>query len=254
MSVDFKNIHIGKHIKELVSLKNISDERIYRFFKKEFIDLDKLYRLESIDSNELLMWSKLLKYNLFYFYNSHLQIHSPDSARCTVKSIEKVKSTYSFSKNYYSNEVIQFIVDLHLKKNKPISLIIKEYNIPKTTIHRWIKKSNIPKQIDKESKKHLKIQQVNYKALYRDIVCDLNIENISLIDSINEISNYSDVKAVDESIFDNEYSNQEFKSFDEHMIKKILQEQREYSLTNSQIALKYRLSRNTVAKWIKHFN
>jgi len=253
MSIDFKNIHIGKHIKELVSLNNISDERIYKFFKKDFIDLDKLYSLESIDSNELLMWSKLLKYNLFYFYNSHLQIHAPDAARCTVKSVEKVKSTYSFSKNYYSNEVIQFIVDLHLKRNKPISLIINKYNIPKTTIHRWIKKNNISKDIEKKPKE-LKIKEVNYKNLYTDIVHDLNIEDSLLIDSINTIANYSDVKTIDQSIFDNEYSNQDLKSFDEHMIKKILQEQKKDSLNNSQIALKYKLSRNTIAKWKKYFS
>jgi len=254
MSIDFKEIHIGKHIEKLVSLKNISDERIYNFFKKDFIDLDKLYNMKSIDSDQLLMWSKLLKYNLFSFYNSHLQIYSPDSARSTIKSVDKVKSNYSFSKNYYSNEVIQFIVDLHLKKNKPISFIIKEYNIPKTTIYRWIKTRNKSNDVDEEKCEEIKIEQINYRNLYRDIVHDLNIEDSLLINRINNINNYSDVKTVDEYIFNNKYSNQVFKSFDEHMIKKILSEQKKDSISDRQIAFKYKISRNTIAKWKKYFD
>ncbi|WP_426474850.1 helix-turn-helix domain-containing protein [Chryseobacterium balustinum] len=48
--------------------------------------------------------------------------------------------------------------------------------------------------------------------------------------------------------------NQKHRAFDESSIHKILKYQRDNFLNNTQVALHFKLSRNTVSRWKKHFN
>lgn len=65
----YKNIHIGKYIKEMVDHKNISIERICNFLAKDEEFVENIYESISIDTDILLRWSKLLEYDFFRLYS-----------------------------------------------------------------------------------------------------------------------------------------------------------------------------------------
>ena len=134
---DFKNIHIGSVINELVKVRNISEERINNFFGIP-VDLESIYNSKSIDSDNLLKWCKITNYDLFRLYTSHLMLYSPIS-KCEEKDVNN-DLLPTFKKNIYTKEIIDFIVGLVNSGEKNTNQIIKEYNIPKTTLFRWIKK------------------------------------------------------------------------------------------------------------------
>lgn len=100
----------------------------------------------------------------------------------------------------------------------------------------------------------------NYKCIYNDILkmypekenkCRfiLNKTTISSLDIITLNNIIFENKDVETEIF-----NQKHKSYDENTIKEILEYQKKYKLNNSQLALHYKLSRNTVRVWKKNYN
>lgn len=46
----------------------------------------------------------------------------------------------TFRKNIYTKEVIDFILELIETGEKTKAQVIQEYNIPKSTLHKWIYK------------------------------------------------------------------------------------------------------------------
>lgn len=141
---NFKNIHIGQLISDLVEDRKIEESRIVKFFNNESIDLNKIYNSVSLDSYELLRWSKLLEYDLFRIYSQHLMFYAATNQyKLIPKKLDAESSIPSFKKNIYTTEMIDFIIQLIKSKRKSNSEIIEEYRIPKTTLYRWIKKYNI---------------------------------------------------------------------------------------------------------------
>ena len=69
--MNFKHIHIGNLIKKRVEENLIDIDRICNFFKTNEKNIQEMYEKQSIDSETLLRWSKLLEYdffmNLLYF-------------------------------------------------------------------------------------------------------------------------------------------------------------------------------------------
>ena len=77
--MDFKNINIGELISLKVKEDKIQIDRIQNFFKCEHHDILKMYQSKSLDSEILLKWCKLLKYDFFRLYSHHLILYSiPD--------------------------------------------------------------------------------------------------------------------------------------------------------------------------------
>lgn len=134
--MNIKNIHIGKLIKNYVVEMNISEDRILNFFNCSHQELNTMYSSEELTTNNLLKWSKLTKYDFFRIYSDHLILYSPP---CST-SKRKIKSQYGYRKNVYTPEIVQFIMSLIESKEKTIPEIIKEYNIPKTTLYKWNRK------------------------------------------------------------------------------------------------------------------
>lgn len=132
---DFKDIHIGTVIFELLKERKIEEERIHNFFEKE-VDLEQTYQSRSLDSEELLKWSKLLNYDFFRLYSNHLILYAPISK---TEQIEN-KKIPTFKKNVYTKEIILFILELIKTGNKTKQEVIETYKIPKTTLFRWLKK------------------------------------------------------------------------------------------------------------------
>lgn len=140
--MDYKNIHIGTHIKNIADIKNLSISRASLFLKCSHKDIEEMYSKKSLDSELLLQWCKLLDYNFFMFYHSHLQLYKPSAS--TTKLNNKVdkneNQNYVFKKNLYMPEIIDWILEKLNKGELTIKEIIEIYNIPRTTIYRWKRK------------------------------------------------------------------------------------------------------------------
>lgn len=142
MEFRYKDIQIGQLIEALVLEKSIEEDRICNFLKVNESELEKMYQSKSIDTDLLLRWSKLLEYDFFRIYSQHLLLYAPP-AKVNPKenSGNKKKSTLpSFTKNLYTPEIIQFIIELIELKKKTPTEIIEQYRIPKTTLYKWIRK------------------------------------------------------------------------------------------------------------------
>lgn len=138
-----KNIHIGTLIKKRVNELDIDIKRIISFFKiYSEKEIQEQYESAVIQTDDLLRWSKLLEYDFFRIYTQHIILFAPVGK--VDKNLQPKANTSSvlpnYRKNVYTKEIIEYVLDLHLKENKTIQEIANEYNIPKNTIHNWIKK------------------------------------------------------------------------------------------------------------------
>lgn len=100
----------------------------------------------------------------------------------------------------------------------------------------------------------------NYKLIYNDIIntkhphkkeeCSsiLSKKEISILDIIKLNTIIFGMKDKETNIF-----NQKHRSYDEKTILEILDYQTKNELNNTELANHFKLSRNTVAKWKKHF-
>lgn len=100
----------------------------------------------------------------------------------------------------------------------------------------------------------------DYKKIYEDIIAQKHPEKAKSCNAIlkKERLTMLDVIALNNIIFetadqDTIIFNQKHRSYNEQTIMDILDYQRKNNLTNSELALKYKLSRNTVGKWKKRF-
>lgn len=132
---NFTNIHMGNLLRVEVNAKMIPSARICLFIPCSEEDLEKMYHQESIDSNILLRWSKLLEYDFFRIYSHHLLLYAPPS------KIEKGTTRMPvFKKHLYTKEIIDFILEQIATKSKTVAEVITDYGIPKTTLYKWIAK------------------------------------------------------------------------------------------------------------------
>lgn len=141
--MDYKNIHIGSHIKHIADLRELSISRACLFLKCNYEDIKEMYTKKSLDSDLLLRWCKLLDYNFFMFYHSHLQMYKPSASIAKLKNIElsnDERQNYVFRKNLYMPEIIDWLLRKLDQGELTVKEIIEIYNIPKTTIYRWKKK------------------------------------------------------------------------------------------------------------------
>ncbi|WP_126653609.1 transposase [Chryseobacterium aureum] len=136
----YKEIHIGKFIKERVDEIEIATERICKFLGKDEGTVEMMYDSKSMDTDLLLRWSKLLEYDFFRLYSSHMILYAPPSA--INKNLQKSEKTPYFRKNIYTQEIKDFIMKRILSGEMTQSEVIKEYSIPKSTLHRWLQKSD----------------------------------------------------------------------------------------------------------------
>ncbi|WP_353096201.1 transposase [Empedobacter brevis] len=139
--MDFKTFHIGNLIKERVKEKEIELSRICNFMNFTEDELNEIYTRKSIDSELLLRWSKLLDYDFFRLYSQHLILYAP--VKNNNESSKKQKSiSPQFRKNLYTKEVIDYVLSKINRGEMTKSEIIERYQIPKTTLYKWINKYN----------------------------------------------------------------------------------------------------------------
>ncbi|MBB4805264.1 hypothetical protein HNP38_000536 [Chryseobacterium defluvii] len=100
----------------------------------------------------------------------------------------------------------------------------------------------------------------DYKKIYQDIIAEKRPEKAASCEIFLKKENLTmlDVIAMNNIIFgtsdeDAAVFNQKHRSYNEQTILHILNFQKENNLNNIQLASKFKLSRNTVAKWKKKF-
>ncbi len=98
-----------------------------------------MYNQETIDTASLLKWSKVLQYDFFRIYSQHLILYSP-LGKSPIPKEKSKDSIPNIKKNLYTQQMIDFILEQITKGEKSTQDVISEYNIPKTTVYRWIKK------------------------------------------------------------------------------------------------------------------
>ena len=137
--MNFKSIHIGILINQAVTESGTEMSRICNFFKCSTDDISEMMNAKSIDTETLLKWCKLLEYDFFRIYTQHLILYAPTSAKA--ENTKKQKPVLPrFSKNIYTKEVIDFIIEQLETEKMTKKQIIERYNIPKTTLYKWISK------------------------------------------------------------------------------------------------------------------
>ena len=137
--MNFKNIHIGQMIEKDVADSGTEMSRFCNFFNCTEDEVIEMYQQENLPTDILLKWSKLLEYDFFRIYTQHLILYAPTSAKA--ENTKKQKPVLPrFSKNIYTKEVIDFILEQIQNKEMTKVQIIERYNIPKTTLYKWISK------------------------------------------------------------------------------------------------------------------
>lgn len=142
--MNFKDIHIGSLINQKVTECEIEMHRICNFLKCTEKEIKEMYESKGLDTEILLRWSKILEYDFFRIYSQNLILYAPSSVNGN-GSKNKKSSLPLFKKNIYTKEVIDFILDRINKGEMTRLEVIKEYNIPKTTLYKWISKYGIMK-------------------------------------------------------------------------------------------------------------
>lgn len=142
MLTNFKQIHIGKFIRQRMLECGISVERAAKFLKVSEEEVENVQKKISLDSQLLLCWSKLLEYDFFRIYSQHLILYAPQDTNKALRDRKKAKHTELpvFKKNIYTHEVIMYLIELVESGRKSTRDIQSKYNIPTTTILRWINK------------------------------------------------------------------------------------------------------------------
>lgn len=138
--MDLKNINIGDCIRKRVTELDIPIERICNFFKVDEKTITEMYDEDTLKTDILLRWCKLLEYDFFRLYSQHLIIYSPPASLHLNNLKEKPSQLPLFRKNIYTKEIIAFILELLETGKKTKAEIIEQYKIPKTTLYKWIGK------------------------------------------------------------------------------------------------------------------
>ena len=139
MEINLKNIKIGSLIYKGVKDADIDIQRISNFFQCSEMDIEQMYKSESLDTNTLLKWSKLLEYDFFRIYSQHLILFAPPAAE-TKQQNKKITNLPQFRKNIYTREIIDFILEQITTGEMTKSQVMERYRIPKTTLYKWISK------------------------------------------------------------------------------------------------------------------
>lgn len=155
---NFRNIHIGKLIQKRMSECNVDIDRACNFLKVSEEDIKDMFDRKSLESELLLHWSKLLEYDFFRIYSQHLILYAPQDINKTNR--EKNTSLPVFKKNIYTHEVIMYLLELIESGRKNKRDVQQEYNIPSTTINRWMRKygNNTNKPNGEEEKTQIEQQ------------------------------------------------------------------------------------------------
>lgn len=114
--------------------------RICSFLSTDKKHILQMYKSQTIDTEMLLKWSKLLEYDFFRIYTQHLILYSPPSLHYNK---EPKSSLPSFRKHIYTKEIIDFVIEQIATDSMTRAQVIEKYKIPSSTLHKWLAKHKI---------------------------------------------------------------------------------------------------------------
>lgn len=138
----YKDIHIGNLIVQRIQECDIDVARICKFINATEEEINKMYISASLDTDILLRWSKLLEYDFFRIYSQHLILYAPEESKNYKAKPKKKTRLPTFRKNIYTRDIINFILEMIDTGEMTKLDVIERYNIPKTTLYKWIEKYN----------------------------------------------------------------------------------------------------------------
>ncbi|SKB98289.1 hypothetical protein SAMN05660477_02213 [Soonwooa buanensis] len=141
MKSNFKDILIGECIKTRIQEIGITEAEVARSLETNQDELIGYYTAQDMDVDVLLKLSKILDYDFFRLYSQHLILYAPAIARETPSSNVQKSEGLQFRKNIYTFEIINFILEKIENNEMSISEVVNAYNIPKTTLNKWINKN-----------------------------------------------------------------------------------------------------------------
>ncbi len=141
MKSNFKDILIGECIKTRIQEIGITEAEVARSLETDQDELIGYYTAQDMDVDVLLKLSKILDYDFFRLYSQHLILYAPAIARETRSSNVEKSEGLQFRKNIYTFEIINFILEKIENNEMSISEVVNTYNIPKTTLNKWINKN-----------------------------------------------------------------------------------------------------------------
>ncbi len=256
--MNFKHIHIGRVIQEQVALQQIQMPRICKFLKVEEEEIEAMYEKESLEASLLLRWSKLLKLNLFLYYHNHILLYTSIGAKIGYDRKKEVSITNPpFRKNIYTQEIKEHMVNLILKKGKTAIELSQHYKIPVNTLYKWLKKWNTQEAKQKKSSRNS--PPPDYKRIFEDLAHERYGGAVPevLQQKIAHLDSAVAVWECNQLLFEKDYTSKEtarMKSYDKASIMHILKTQQEEKLNDTELAKRFHMSRNTIAKWKKQYN
>ncbi|PQA95718.1 transposase [Chryseobacterium shigense] len=137
--MNFKEIPIGSLIEQEVAARKIELSRICNFMQCTEQAIKEIYKATSVETENLLKWSKLLEYDFFRLYSQHLILYAPVTKSAENKTHKKTILP-QFRKNIYTKEVIGFILKQIQSGEMSKFEVVERYKIPKTTLYKWISK------------------------------------------------------------------------------------------------------------------
>lgn len=143
---NFKKIHIGYVLKSIVHERNITEEEILKYFKISKETLDEIYNTKNVKLDELLKWSKFLRFDLFRLFSMHLMLHHGISITKSMKTADG-NAGISIRKNVYTQEIKVFVVNQIRNEEISVADAIKKYSIPKTTLYKWLKQVSYEEEL-----------------------------------------------------------------------------------------------------------
>ena len=128
-------------LKIAVTESGIEMSRICNFMNCNEEEIKEMFLHESIQTDILLRWSKILSYDFFRVYSQHLIFYCPPSKADNIQK-KSNKQLPQFRKNIYTKEVIDFIIEQISSGEMTKTQVMEKYKIPKTTLYKWISKYN----------------------------------------------------------------------------------------------------------------
>ena len=139
-------IHIGELIKKKLEESGMDKTVFAHRIKKSYPTTLNIFKKRSIKTDDLLKISKVLKYDFFRVYSAEIQLTCPKATNNVRQSaMSKGEATDTtlprFKKNLYSNEFIDNLVKEINEGKLSRYEAMKKYELPKTTLYRWCRKS-----------------------------------------------------------------------------------------------------------------
>lgn len=134
-----KNIEIelGSLIESRVTESGIRTSRICNFFNLPLKDINEMYRQTTLDTDVLLKWSRLLEYDFFRLYSEQFFLNIGRKP----KLYDDISTSLPiFKKRIYTESSVAYILNLIKEGEKTKEQVIKELDIPKATLYKWLRK------------------------------------------------------------------------------------------------------------------